>query len=51
VFVVGVLGSSLAPEAVSLVAFRAVIGLGVGSASVVVPLCHGAANPGRPLLS
>ncbi|MCK9901787.1 hypothetical protein CC117_22200 [Parafrankia colletiae] len=45
VFVVGILGASLAPEAISLVAFRVVIGLGVGSASVVVPLYIGEIAP------
>src|SRR3954449_6888424 len=34
-FVVGIAGASLAPDAATLVAFRVIIGLGVGSASVV----------------
>ncbi len=44
-FVVGIIGASLAPEAISLVAFRVIIGLGVGSASVVVPLYIGEIAP------
>lgn len=45
VFVVGILGATLAPSAVVLVAFRVVIGLAVGSASVVVPLYIGEIAP------
>jgi len=44
-FVVGIAGASLAPEAVTLVAFRVIIGLGVGSASVIVPLYIGEIAP------
>jgi sugar porter (SP) family MFS transporter len=44
-FVVGIAGSSLAPGAIVLVAFRVIIGLGVGSASVVVPLYIGELAP------
>src|SRR3954463_6519703 len=44
-FVVGIAGASLAPDAVTLVAFRVIIGLGVGSASVVVPLYIGEIAP------
>jgi sugar porter (SP) family MFS transporter len=44
-FVVGILGASLAPDPVTLVAFRVVIGLAVGSASVVVPLYIGEVAP------
>ncbi len=44
-FVVGIVGASLAPEAVTLVAFRVIIGLGVGSASVIVPLYIGEIAP------
>src|SRR4051794_980556 len=44
-FVVGIIGASLAPEAVTLVAFRVIIGLGVGSASVIVPLYIGEIAP------
>jgi sugar porter (SP) family MFS transporter len=45
VFLVGILGAALAPDAVVLVVFRVVIGLGVGSASVVVPLYIGEVAP------
>ena len=44
-FVVGIVGSSLAPDAIVLVVFRVIIGLGVGSASVVVPLYIGELAP------
>ena len=45
VFIVGIVGSTLAPTAPVLVAFRVIIGLGVGSASVVVPLYIGEIVP------
>lgn len=44
-FVVGITGAALAPEAITLVAFRLIIGLGVGSASVIVPLYIGEIAP------
>lgn len=44
-FIVGIVGCTLAPDAPVLVAFRVVIGLGVGSASVVVPLYIGEIVP------
>jgi sugar porter (SP) family MFS transporter len=44
-FVVGIVGSALAPDAPVLVLFRVIIGLGVGSASVVVPLYIGEIAP------
>lgn len=44
-FVIGIAGSALAPDAVVLVVFRVIIGLGVGSASVVVPLYIGELAP------
>jgi sugar porter (SP) family MFS transporter len=44
-FIIGIVGCTLAPDAPVLVAFRVVIGLGVGSASVVVPLYIGEIVP------
>jgi sugar porter (SP) family MFS transporter len=44
-FVIGILGASLAPSAPVLVLFRFIIGLGVGSASVTVPLYIGEIAP------
>jgi sugar porter (SP) family MFS transporter len=44
-FVVGIAGASLAPSAAVLVLFRVIIGLGVGSASVTVPLYIGEIAP------
>ena len=44
-FIVGIVGCTLAPTAPVLVAFRVIIGLGVGSASVVVPLYIGEIVP------
>lgn len=44
-FVLGIAGASLAPSAVVLVVFRVIIGLGVGSASVIVPLYIGEIAP------
>jgi sugar porter (SP) family MFS transporter len=45
VFVVGITGAALSPDAVVLVFFRVIIGLGVGSASVTVPLYIGELAP------
>lgn len=45
VFIVGVLGAAFSPTFVFLVAMRFVIGLAVGSASMVVPLYIGEAAP------
>jgi sugar porter (SP) family MFS transporter len=45
VFIVGVLGASLAPVFAFLVAMRFVIGLAVGSASMVVPMYIGEVAP------
>jgi sugar porter (SP) family MFS transporter len=44
-FVVGIAGASLSPSAELLVFFRVIIGLGVGSASVTVPLYIGEIAP------
>jgi sugar porter (SP) family MFS transporter len=44
-FIVGIVGCTLAPTAPVLVAFRVIIGLGVGSASVAVPLYIGEIVP------
>ncbi len=44
-FIVGVLGAAFSPNLVSLVLMRFVIGLAVGSASMVVPLYIGEAAP------
>jgi sugar porter (SP) family MFS transporter len=44
-FVVGIAGASLAPGPVVLVAFRVVIGMAVGAASVTVPLYIGEVAP------
>jgi sugar porter (SP) family MFS transporter len=44
-FVVGIAGAALSPGAVVLVLFRVIIGLGVGSASVTVPLYIGELAP------
>lgn len=45
VFIVGVLGAALSPSFVFLVVMRFVIGVAVGSASMVVPLYIGEAAP------
>jgi sugar porter (SP) family MFS transporter len=45
IFIVGIVGCTFAPDAPVLVAFRVIIGLGVGSASVVVPLYIGEIVP------
>jgi MFS family permease len=45
VFIVGVLGAAFSPVFVFLVVMRFVIGLAVGSASMVVPLYIGEAAP------
>jgi sugar porter (SP) family MFS transporter len=45
VFVVGIVGAALSPSAPVLVFFRVIIGLGVGSASVTVPLYIGELAP------
>jgi sugar porter (SP) family MFS transporter len=44
-FVVGIAGAALSPSAAVLVFFRFIIGLGVGSASVTVPLYIGELAP------
>src|SRR4051812_11385986 len=44
-FIIGIVGCTLAPSAPVLVGFRVIIGLGVGSASVVVPLYIGEIVP------
>jgi sugar porter (SP) family MFS transporter len=44
-FVVGIAGAALSPGALVLIFFRVIIGLGVGSASVTVPLYIGELAP------